>query len=195
MPMVDPDRMALLTRREREVVGLAAEGVKNREIASKLCLSEHTVKNYLFSAFEKLGVSGRVELILAVKRAWIQRANVVSMRDAAVARRDDNLDWLRALSEQGLASAQLLLAQLYSEGRGVSRDRTQAYRWFLLAEKAAQVIEISRNARKKLADEMTPREVAEAERQEATWVKENREQVTKPFPPESHHKLRDRREI
>ena len=195
MPMVDPDRMALLTRREREVVGLAAEGVKNREIASKLCLSEHTVKNYLFSAFEKLGVSGRVELILAVKRAWIQRANVVSMRDAAVARRDDNLDWLRALSERGLAAAQLLLAQLFSEGHGVSQDRTQAYRLFLLAEKSAHVIEISRNARKKLAGEMTPREVAEAERQEATWVKENREQVTKPFPPESHHKLRDRREI
>jgi DNA-binding NarL/FixJ family response regulator len=195
MPTIDPDSMASLTRREREVVGLAVDGVKNREIAGKLCLSEHTVKNYLFSAFEKLGVSSRIELILAVKREWIQRANVVSMRHAAVARRDDNLDWLRALSEQGLASAQLLLAQLYSEGREVSQDRTQAYRLFLLAEESAHVIEISRNARKKLAGEMTPREVAEAERQEATWVKENREQVTKPFPPESHHKLRDRREI
>jgi hypothetical protein len=64
-----------------------------------------------------------------------------------------------------------------------------------LAEKAAQVIEISRNARKKLADEMTPREVAEAERQAATWIKENREQVAKPFPPESYHKLRNRKEV
>jgi DNA-binding NarL/FixJ family response regulator len=195
MPTVDPDSMALLTRREREVVGLAVDGVKNREIARKLCLSEHTVKNYLFSIFGKLGVSSRLELTLAVKREWIQRANVVSMRHAAVARRDDNLDWLRALSEQGLASAQLLLAQLYSEGRGVSQDRTQAYRLFLLAEKSAQVIEISRDARKKLAGEMSPRELAEAERQAATWMKENREQVAKPFPPESYHKLRNRKEV
>jgi TPR repeat protein len=177
------------------VVGLAVDGVKNREIARKLCLSEHTVKNYLFSIFGKLGVSSRLELTLAVKREWIQRANVVSMKHAAVARHDDNLDWLRALSEQGLASAQLLLAQLHSEGRGVRQDRTQAYRLFVLAEKSAQVIEISRNARKKLADEMSPRELAEAERQAATWIKENREQVAKPFPPESYHKLRNRKEV
>ena len=70
VPTGDPDSMALLTRREREVVGLAVEGVKNREIARKLCLSEHTVKNYLFSVFGKLGVSSRLELTLAVKREW-----------------------------------------------------------------------------------------------------------------------------
>ena len=35
----------------------------NKTIASELNLSEHTVKNYLFRAFEKLGVSSRVELL------------------------------------------------------------------------------------------------------------------------------------
>jgi two-component system, NarL family, nitrate/nitrite response regulator NarL len=183
MPTVDPDSMALLTRREREVVGLAADGVKNREIARRLGLSEHTVKNYLFSIFGKLGVASRLELTLAVKREWIQRANVASTKHPSVARRDEILDWLRALAEQGLASAQLLLAQMYCEGRGVSHDRTQAYRLFLLAEKSAQVIEISRRARKKLAGEMSPMEIAEAERQAATWLEENRKQLTKPFPP------------
>lgn len=189
MPTVEPESMALLTRREREVVGLAADGVKNREIAQRLGLSEHTVKNYLFSIFGKLGVSSRLELTLAVRREWIQRANVVPMKHHSVARRDEILDWLRSLAEQGLASAQLLLAQMYCEGRGVSHDRTQAYRLFLLAEKSAQVIEISRRARKKLAGEMSPMEIAEAERQAATWVEENRKQFTKPFPPAKTYRV------
>jgi DNA-binding NarL/FixJ family response regulator len=56
--------MALLTAREEQVVNLVVEGMKNREIARELHLTEHTVSNYLYRIFEKLGVSGRVELIL-----------------------------------------------------------------------------------------------------------------------------------
>jgi two-component system nitrate/nitrite response regulator NarL len=52
-----------LTVRELQVVQCAAKGKTNKTIASELCLSEHTVKNYLFRAFEKLGVSSRVELL------------------------------------------------------------------------------------------------------------------------------------
>ena len=52
-----------LTTRELQVVQCAARGRTNKAIASELCLSEHTVKNYLFKAFEKLGVSSRVELL------------------------------------------------------------------------------------------------------------------------------------
>lgn len=52
-----------LTKREFEVVQCAAKGKTNKVIASQLGLSEHTVKNYLFRAFEKLGVSSRVELL------------------------------------------------------------------------------------------------------------------------------------
>jgi DNA-binding NarL/FixJ family response regulator len=43
---------------------LVAEGLGNREIAQQLKLSEHTVRNYLFRIFDKLGVSNRVELVL-----------------------------------------------------------------------------------------------------------------------------------
>jgi two-component system, NarL family, nitrate/nitrite response regulator NarL len=52
-----------LTKRELEVVQCAATGKTNRAIASELGLSEHTVKNYLFRSFEKLGVSSRSELL------------------------------------------------------------------------------------------------------------------------------------
>lgn len=54
---------AALTKRESQVVRCAAQGKTNRTIANELNLSEHTVKNYLFRAFEKLGVSSRVELL------------------------------------------------------------------------------------------------------------------------------------
>jgi two-component system, NarL family, nitrate/nitrite response regulator NarL len=52
-----------LTIRELQVVKCAARGKTNKKIACELGLSEHTVKNYLFRAFEKLGVSNRVELL------------------------------------------------------------------------------------------------------------------------------------
>jgi len=52
-----------LTDREMQVVQCAATGKTNRQIAQALRLSENTVKNYLFRAFEKLGVSSRMELL------------------------------------------------------------------------------------------------------------------------------------
>lgn len=54
----------ILTQREEEVVRLVADGLKNREIAQELHVKEHSVRNYLYRIFEKLGVSSRVELVL-----------------------------------------------------------------------------------------------------------------------------------
>ena len=56
-------KMSSLSQRELQVVKGAARGKINKAIASDLGLSEHTVKNYLFRAFEKLGISNRVELL------------------------------------------------------------------------------------------------------------------------------------
>jgi two-component system nitrate/nitrite response regulator NarL len=53
-----------LSAREVDVVRCVAEGLTNREIAQRLKLTEHTVKNYLFRIFDKLGVSSRVEVVL-----------------------------------------------------------------------------------------------------------------------------------
>jgi DNA-binding NarL/FixJ family response regulator len=58
--------MPLLTRREEDVVRLVADGLKNREIAQQLKVKEHSIRNYIYKIFEKLGVSSRVELILYV---------------------------------------------------------------------------------------------------------------------------------
>lgn len=52
-----------LSVREMQVARAAARGKTNRAIANELHLSQHTVKNYLFRAFEKLGVTSRVELL------------------------------------------------------------------------------------------------------------------------------------
>ena len=62
--LVNSEGAGLLTKREEDVVRLVADGLINREIAGQLHLSEHTVKNYLFRIFEKLGISSRVELVM-----------------------------------------------------------------------------------------------------------------------------------
>ena len=52
-----------LTERERDVAELAAEGLHNHEIASRLYISENTVKRHLKSAFQKLNIDRRSRLI------------------------------------------------------------------------------------------------------------------------------------
>jgi two-component system nitrate/nitrite response regulator NarL len=63
-----PSPSVSLSRRERELVGCVARGMSNRQIAQKLGLAQHTVKNYLYRLFEKLGISKRVELVLYAYR-------------------------------------------------------------------------------------------------------------------------------
>jgi DNA-binding NarL/FixJ family response regulator len=62
--VVSAGGLKLLSPREEEVMRLVSDGLGNREIASLMNLSEHTVKNYLFHIFDKLGISNRVELVL-----------------------------------------------------------------------------------------------------------------------------------
>ena len=54
----------MLSGRECEIVGLVCQGFRNKEIAEKMFISEQTVKNHLHNIFDKLGVSGRLELAL-----------------------------------------------------------------------------------------------------------------------------------
>ena len=62
-------RLATLTPREREVVLLIGEGASNKKIASRLMITEHTVKAHLTTIFRKLGLSGRVQLAVLANQS------------------------------------------------------------------------------------------------------------------------------
>jgi two-component system nitrate/nitrite response regulator NarL len=66
----DPDarRISSLTDREREIVGLVCEGLKNKQIGDRLFISEATVRNHLTSILSKLELSDRFELALYAYR-------------------------------------------------------------------------------------------------------------------------------
>jgi len=66
----DPEgaKIASLTDREREVVTLIGEGLKNKQIAERLFISETTVRHHLTSVFSKLGVADRLELVIYAYR-------------------------------------------------------------------------------------------------------------------------------
>jgi DNA-binding NarL/FixJ family response regulator len=57
----------VLSRREREVLGLLAKGLDNKQIADSLFLAEQTVKNHISIIYSKLGVRDRVKLAMIAK--------------------------------------------------------------------------------------------------------------------------------
>ena len=57
-------KITTLTDRERQVITLIAEGLKNRQIAERLFISPTTVTHHLSSIYSKLGVSDRLELVI-----------------------------------------------------------------------------------------------------------------------------------
>ena len=61
--------------REYQVLGLAAEGLTNKEIAYRLGISERTVQFHVNSIFNKTGTNSRTEaVVLALKSGWITQA-------------------------------------------------------------------------------------------------------------------------
>ena len=68
-----------LSRRESEVAGLVAQGLTNREIATKLFLSERTVDGHLEHVREKLSVNTRAQIA-----AWVVRQDATADRKSVV---------------------------------------------------------------------------------------------------------------
>jgi len=60
------DQLASLTEREREVLDLIAEGLTNRQIGERMFLSDKTVKNYVSSLLNKLGMQRRTQAAVFV---------------------------------------------------------------------------------------------------------------------------------
>jgi DNA-binding NarL/FixJ family response regulator len=167
----------LLSARERQVIQHLAGGMTNREIAHALDLSPHTIKNYLFRIFDKLGVSSRTELLYLTmnhSQARPQRtANEESHSFSAIVE----------AAEAGDPCAQLRLAEHFSQikdvqdnedgqNTGVQPASVSAYMWYLLAEKAVtpmlgQVEEGKNN----ISRTMSPQQLAEAENRAAAWLR------------------------
>jgi DNA-binding NarL/FixJ family response regulator len=60
-----------LTVREKEIVALIGEGLGNKEIAARLCITTHTVKTHVRNAMEKTGLHTRVLLAVSANRARV----------------------------------------------------------------------------------------------------------------------------
>ncbi len=56
------------TLREIEILRLIAEGLTNREIAQRLCLSENTIKTYIQNLYQKLDTHNRIEAVMRATR-------------------------------------------------------------------------------------------------------------------------------
>lgn len=76
-PPVDPEKQRLkgLTAREREIVEQLAThpGADNRNLAKRLDMGEHTLRNHLSRIYDKLGVPNRLELYLYAQRHGLTR--------------------------------------------------------------------------------------------------------------------------
>jgi DNA-binding NarL/FixJ family response regulator len=73
MPVRKDDEISMLTEREKEVLGLIAQGESNKNIARKLFISEKTVKNHITSIFRKLKVEDRTQAaIFAIKKRMVE---------------------------------------------------------------------------------------------------------------------------
>lgn len=72
----EAESVSRLTERERQVIALVAEGLKNKEIADRLFISEPTVRHHLTSIFDKLNVGSRLELVIYSYRHGIVKSPV-----------------------------------------------------------------------------------------------------------------------
>ncbi|HKW16955.1 MAG TPA: response regulator transcription factor [Terriglobales bacterium] len=168
---VDANGLSLLSKREKEIVQSLAEGLTNREIAERLRLSQHTVKNYLFRIFDKLGVSSRVELLFMTLSQESTSQSVFSSFLKSCAEgsltSDAMLTECQQLAEEGSPIAQLILSQLYWARKSTPTDALLAYKWCLIA--SAQISRTSKNVSKA----MTMEQLLYAEKMAADWLRKS----------------------
>ena len=175
---VDANGLSILSKRELEVVRCLAEGLTNREIAGRLGLSQHTIKNYLFRVFDKLGVSNRLELLYLT---LAQPANgpagpqsLLTLLEPGGKDGPSFSKWQQA-AEQGIPSAQAAVAWMYWQGKGVSKDPTSAYMWYLISERTStEMKEDITSAKRKLGETLNTEQIVEAQKRAAEKFKRSK---------------------
>jgi two-component system, NarL family, nitrate/nitrite response regulator NarL len=171
---VDHRGISLLSEREIDVVQCVADGLTNREIGDRLGLSRHTVKNYLFRIFDKIGVSSRMELLSLTLRQPLPTPNVAQEKDS-----NSEFETCQRAAENGSLTARVRLAESYRDGQGTSKDYVAAYMWYLLSERALQDLkEEASLAKSRLLRQMSPDEVFEAQQRASEWLKEPESRTT-----------------
>lgn len=158
---VDNANVRRLAKREMEVAELASRGQSNRQIAEQLKLSEHTVKNYLFRVFEKLGVSNRFELLFLLYNA--RDAGQVGRPGLGHGR--NPLEIHLKAAEEGSATAQFTVGLAYLQGTGVDKSLKSAYYWLRMAQHSSTVLQNrSHGAIEQLTAALPPDDVAALDR-------------------------------
>ncbi len=130
---IEAGKIEHLSPRELQVAERAAQGESNKQIAGRLGLSEHTVKNYLFHVFEKLGVSNRFELLFLL----FKECNGPPTDRAAVTLGTEQghpIETYLTAAEEGSVAAQFVVGLAHLEGYCVEKNGLSAYYWLRLAE-------------------------------------------------------------
>jgi DNA-binding NarL/FixJ family response regulator len=173
--LVDAKGADILTQREQDVVSCLAAGMSNREVAKRLKLSEHTVKNYLLHIFDKLGVSSRVEVVLYASGQRMLAKNPdpnPELEDDLPTDDASLLTSYRQAARQGFPVSQFRLGSIYREGRGQPSDPISAYVWFELARVTSEKLQQkSKDAKDHVAGDLTEEQLAEAHRRISGWLR------------------------
>jgi DNA-binding CsgD family transcriptional regulator len=168
---VDSEGLNLLSKRELEVVRCLVQGLTNREIAEKMGLSQHTIKNYLFRIFDKLGVSSRTELLFMTlsqnnspEESLLHEGPRQALQHHDQHQDEATLGFLEKAAEKGIPAAQLALAQIYLTRLAQPEDLVQAYMWYLVATER-----ISR-AQVMITRTLTASQIQEGEQKARAWL-------------------------
>jgi DNA-binding NarL/FixJ family response regulator len=177
---IQPQRLENLSQRECEVVDWLVQGLSNREIAQQMGLSQHTIKNYVFRIFEKMGVSNRVELlffVLSESRSMDPEVSNDTLLQDQV--QDVKLPALIEEAKQGSLTAQVALAEAYAKKRRSAFDAGSAYTWYLIAsERMAE-------AQAAIAKTLTTSEFEQCEKEAKRWLAETKRNPPSISPPEA----------
>jgi len=159
------------------------QGLSNREIAERMGLSQHTIKNYIFHIFDKMGVSNRLELLFFVLSDTKSANQEVSKTSLP----QDHRSKLPAMIEEakkGSLVALVSLAEAYAKQGRSADDAANACKWYMIAsERMAE-------AQAAIAEALTASELQKCEEEARLWLAKVKDFEAKLFPVKAVRKTR-----